>query len=362
MLYYSYNFTDIIEVIYQYKLNAFIAHTNMVIKRLAKKVWRIFQGPVLGTKTVYIEGVPVGREHTGYIIAEIGINHNGDLNIAKQLIAESALAGCQAVKLQKRTIEDVYSKEELEKPRAVDVEVLKNAIARGVLSPEAVDRLTKSDFKDSTNGDLKYALEFTLEEYKILKAYAEERGIHFFASPWDVKSVDVLEEVGVPAYKIASASLTDDELLRKVHATGKPIILSTGMSSLEQVRHAVDVLGVENLILLHTISTYPAEDKNINLRLIPALRSLYPTVPIGYSGHEKGLAISVAATTLGAHVIERHVTLDKNMFGSDQKASIEPGELKELVEGIRAIESAFGDGVKRVLEEEIPIREKLRRV
>lgn len=332
------------------------------MKKIIKKIWRKIQGPTQGTKTVYIGNVPIGKIHSSYIIAEIGINHNGDIAIAKQLIDASADAGCQAVKLQKRTIEDVYTKEELEKPRAVDGAVLRNAVARGVLSKEAVDRLTKSDFKDSTNGDLKYALEFTKDEYHVLKSYADEKGLHFFASPWDIKSVDFLEEIEVPVYKIASASLTDDALLRKVRETGKVVILSTGMSSLEQVKHAVDVLGVEKLILLHTISTYPAEDKNINLSLIPALRSLYPTVPIGYSGHEKGLAISVAATTLGAHVIERHITLDKNMFGSDQKASIEPKELKELVDGIRSIEAAFGDGVKRVLDGELPIRDKLRRV
>jgi N-acetylneuraminate synthase len=160
----------------------------MNISKLLKKIVRAVRGPAQGTKTVHIGDVPVGKNHFGYIIAEIGINHNGDMAIAKQLIDASADAGCQAVKLQKRTIEDVYTKEELDKPRAVDVAVLKNAVARDVLSKEAVDRLTKSDFKDSTNGDLKYALEFTTDEYRLLKEYSNAKGLHFFASPWDLKS------------------------------------------------------------------------------------------------------------------------------------------------------------------------------
>jgi N-acetylneuraminate synthase len=334
----------------------------MSIKKIAKKVLRHIKGPVKGTKTVHVESVPIGRAHPTYIIAEIGINHNGDVYIAKQLIDASVDAGCQAVKFQKRTIEDVYTEEELAKARVVNESVLRNAVKRGVLSKDAVERLEKSDYKESSNGDLKYALEFTRAEYEELKKYAEDKKIHLFASPWDLKSVDFLEELGVPAHKIASASLTDHDLLRKVKATGKPTILSTGMSTLEEVATAVKVFGLDNLILLHTVSTYPAEDKNINLSVLPAMRALYPTVPIGYSGHEAGLAISAAATTLGAHVLERHVTLDKTMYGTDQSASIEPKELKELVMGIRAIEAAFGDGVKRVLDEEIPIREKLRRV
>jgi N-acetylneuraminate synthase len=328
------------------------------LRRFKKAVF----GGTQGTKTLYIGDIPVGKAHSAYIIAEVGINHIGDIEIAKKLIKAAADAGCQAVKLQKRTVNVVYTPEELAKPRAVDETLLRNAVKRGVLSPEAVLRLEKSGYKESTNGDLKYALEFTKDEYVELKKFADELGIHFFASPWDLESVDVLEEIGVLVHKIASASITDTELLKKVKTTGKPTILSTGMSSMEEVERAVETFGTDNLILLHTVSTYPAEDKNINLSLIPALRAKYPTVPIGYSGHEAGLAVSVAATTLGAHVIERHVTLDKTMFGSDQKASIEPHELKELVRGIRSIEAAFGDGVKRVLDDEIPIREKLRRV
>lgn len=331
--------------------------TNL-LARIARKI----SGKTLETQTVHIGGIAIGRKHPSYIIAEIGINHNGDMDIAKKLIDVAADAGCQAAKFQKRTVDVVYTAAELAKPREVSEVVLRNAVKRGVLSPEAVARLEKSNYKESTNGDLKYALEFSEAEYQELKKHADTRGIHLFASPWDEASVDFLEKLDVPAHKIASASLTDHALLKKVRATGKPVILSTGMSTLEEIKAAVAVLGTDNLILLHTVSTYPAENKNINLRIIPVLRNLYPTVPIGYSGHESGLAISAAATSLGAHVIERHVTLDRNMYGSDQKASIEPHELTELVQGLRAIKEAFGDGQKRVIDEEVPIKEKLRRV
>jgi N-acetylneuraminate synthase len=334
----------------------------MNIIKVLKSARKKFFGTSPGTKTVHIGGIPVGKNHPAYIIAEIGINHNGDTEIAKRLIDASVEAGCQAIKFQKRTIEDVYTQEELAKSRVVDESVLRNAVRRGVLSKDAVQRLEKSGYKESTNGDLKYALEFTMSEYKELRTYAESKHIHIFASPWDLKSVDFLEELNVPAHKIASASLTDDELLLKVKATGKPTILSTGMSTLGEIEHAVSVFGLDNLILLHTVSTYPAEYRNVNLNVIPMLRRKYPTIPIGYSGHESGSAISLVAASLGAHVIERHVTLDRNMFGSDQKASIEPMELKELVIGIRAIDEAIGDGIKSVIPEEIPIREKLRRV
>jgi N-acetylneuraminate synthase len=334
----------------------------MELLNTLRKVKRSIFGAAPTTKTVSIGGIPVGKKHPSYIIAEIGINHNGDIEIAKKLIDAAADAGCQAVKFQKRTVPVVYTEAELAKAREVDETVLRNAVKRGVLSSEAVMRLESSGYKNSTNGDLKYALEFTMPEYKELKAHADAKGIHLFASPWDLQSVDFLEELGVPAHKIASASLTDDELLRKVKATGKPTILSTGMSTMEEIEHAVTVFGVENLILLHTVSTYPAEYRTINLRTIPTLKRKYPTIPIGYSGHESGSAISIVAASLGAHVIERHITLDRSMFGSDQKASIEPQELKELVSSIRSVDEAFGDGIKTIIPEEIPIREKLRRV
>ena len=317
--------------------------------------------PALTTQDVYIGDISVGRGKPCFFVAEIGINHNGSVEIAKKLIDVAAQAGAQAVKFQKRTVPVVYSAGELAKPRAVDRTVLENAIKRGVLSKEAVGRLQKSDFKDSTNGDLKWALEFTEAEYRDIFAYAKEKGLLAFASPWDLESVDFLEKLNVPGYKIASATLTHHDLLRKVRLTNKPVILSTGMSTLEEVMTAVSVLGTKDLILLHTVSTYPSQDSELNLRFIPRLRSMYPVVPIGYSGHEKGLTPSLAAATYGAHLIERHITLDRIMFGTDQSASLEPQEFTQLIRDVRTLEAAAGTGVKAVLASEIPIREKLRK-
>ncbi len=313
------------------------------------------------TQDVFLADIPVGRAKPCFFVAEVGINHNGSVEIAKKLIDMAAEGGAQAVKFQKRTVPVVYSAEELAKPRAVDRAVLENAVKRGVLSTEAVERLKKSDFKDSTNGDLKWALEFTEAEYRELFNYAKSKGLLAFASPWDLESVDVLEKLGVPCYKIASASLTYHDLLRKVRTTGKPVILSTGMSTLEEIRVAVSVLGTDNLVLLHTVSTYPSDNAEINLRFLPRLRNMYPTVPVGYSGHEKGLIPTLSAATYGAHLIERHVTLDRTMFGTDQSASLEPSEFAQLIREVRILEAAAGSGMKTVLASEIPIREKLRK-
>lgn len=313
------------------------------------------------TQDVHVGDVAVGRGHPRFFVAEIGINHNGSIDIAKKLIDAAADAGAQAVKFQKRTVPVVYTPEELAKPRAVDRLVLENAIKRGVLSDEATARLQKSDFKDSTNGDLKWALEFTEAEYQELFDYAKSRGLLAFASPWDLESVDVLEKLNVPCYKIASATLTYHDLLRKVRATGKPVVLSTGMSTMEEVHKAVEVLGTKNLVLLHTVSTYPSDDSEINVRLVAKLHQIFPTVPIGYSGHEKGLIPTLAAANVGAHMIERHITLDKKMFGTDQSASLVPHEFAELIRDVRIMEKAHGDGIKRVLPSEVPIREKLRK-
>jgi N-acetylneuraminate synthase len=277
----------------------------------------------------------VGDGQPAYIVAEIGINHNGDINIAKKLIDVAALAGCQAVKFQKRTIEVVYSKEELERPR-------------------------ESPF-GTTNGDLKRALEFGLAEYREIDRYCKEKNIDWFASCWDEGSVDFIDQFDVPCYKIASASLTDDNLLRHTRSKGKPILLSTGMSTLEQIDHAVEILGKQDLILLHTCSTYPAEYSELNLRVIKTLQERYG-VPVGYSGHETGLSTTIATIPLGACVIERHITLDRAMWGSDQAASVEPQGFMRLVRDIRLVETALGDGVKRVIDREIPIMKKLRRV
>jgi N-acetylneuraminate synthase len=277
----------------------------------------------------------IGAGKPCYVIAEIGINHNGDIDLAKKLINVASGSGCDAVKFQKRTIDVVYTAEELAKPR-------------------------ESPF-GATNGDLKRGLEFEQEEYEEIDRYCREVKIDWFASCWDEASVDFIAQFNVPCFKIASASLTDDKLLRHTRAVGKPIILSTGMSTIKEVDQAVEVLGKKDLILLHACSTYPAYYEELNLHVIDVLRGRYG-VPVGYSGHETGLPSSVAAAVLGACIIERHITLDRSMWGSDHAASLEPNGITRLVRDIRLIEKSMGDGVKRVLEREQPIIKKLRRV
>lgn len=328
---------------------------------VAKAVKYIFLGPPPQTQDVYIGTIAVGRGKPVFFVAEIGINHNGSIDIAKKLIDVALDAGAQAVKFQKRTVPIVYSTEELAKPRVASRAVLENAIKRGVLAKDAVERLIKSDFKDSTNGDLKWALEFTEPEYKELFNYAKSKGLLCFASPWDESSVDFLEKFDPPCYKIASASITDHKLLKKVRETEKPVIASTGMSTMIEINAAVNILRGVPLILLHTVSTYPAQNEELNLRSIAKLRQAFPAIPIGYSGHEKGIATSLAASVIGAHLIERHITLDRNMFGTDQSASLEPAEFAELIKSVREAQAAFGDGVKKILPSEVPIMKKLRK-
>ena len=277
----------------------------------------------------------VGEGHPAYVIAEIGINHNGDIDLARRLISVAVAAGCDAVKFQKRTIDVVYTAEELAKPR-------------------------ESPFGE-TNGDLKRGLEFEFEEYQEIDRYCHELKIDWFTSCWDEASVDVIAKFNVPCFKIASASLTDDNLLRHTRAVGKPILLSTGMSTIKEIDHAVEVLGKKDLILLHACSTYPAFYEELNIRAIDTLRDRY-NLPVGYSGHETGLPSSVAAAARGACIVERHITLDRSMWGSDHAASLEPNGITRLVRDIRLIEKSMGDGVKRVLEREQPIIKKLRRV
>jgi N-acetylneuraminate synthase len=284
---------------------------------------------------VRIGGRLVGPGFPTFTVAEIGINHNGDLEVAKKLIEAAQRAGCDAVKFQKRTVEVVYSAEELAWPR-------------------------ESPF-GTRNSDLKYGLELGSEAYAAIDQLCRTLGILWFASCWDEASVDVIEQFDPPCYKIASACLTDDHLLRYHQRKGRPIILSTGMSTLEQIDHAVDVLGREQLILLHCTSAYPADPKELNLRVIPSLMERYG-VPVGYSGHEVMLYTSLAAMVVGACVIERHLTLDRAMWGSDQAASVEPQGMTKLIRDIRATEAALGDGVKQVYDSEVPIMKKLRRV
>jgi N-acetylneuraminate synthase len=277
----------------------------------------------------------VGAGEPVMVVAEIGINHNGRLDLAMQLIRAAAESGCHAVKFQKRTVSDVYTRDELAQPR-------------------------ESPF-GTTNGDLKRGLEFGHDDYLEIDRACKDAGLLWFASCWDVASVGFLEAFDPPCYKIASPCLTDHELLQRHRRTGRPILLSTGMSTLDEIDAAVEVLSREQLVLMHCTSTYPSRNEELNLRAIPELARRYG-VPVGYSGHEVGLATTLAATVLGAAVVERHLTLDRAMWGSDQAASVEPHGLARLVKYIAAVESALGDGVKRVYESEYPAMRKLRRV
>lgn len=279
----------------------------------------------------------VGPGRPVYVTGEIGINHNGDLDNALRLIDGAVRAGADAVKFQKRTPEICTPRDQW------DIE------------------------RDTPWGrmpyiDYRHRVEFGVEEYARIDEYCQAKGIAWFASPWDTEAVDFLEQFDLPAHKVASASLTDDELLRKLRATGRTVILSTGMSTPAQIRHAVEVLGSEQTLMCHATSTYPAKPEELNLRMINTLNAEYPNVPIGYSGHETGLQTTLAAVALGAVFVERHITLDRAMWGSDQAASVEPGGFERLVRDIRVIEQALGDGVKRVYDSELGPMKKLRRV
>ncbi|MDA5281516.1 N-acetylneuraminate synthase family protein [Streptomyces sp. NPDC054904] len=279
----------------------------------------------------------VGAGRPTYVIGEIGINHNGELANALALVDAAADAGCDAVKFQKRTPEICTPRDQWDIERDTPW-----------------GRMTYIDYR--------HRVEFGEDEYRAIDARCAERGIDWFASPWDTEAVAFLEKFDVPAHKVASASLTDDELLLALRATGRTIILSTGMSTPRQIRHAVEVLGSENIVLLHATSTYPAKAEELNLRVIQSLEAAYPNVPVGYSGHETGLQTTVAAVAMGACAVERHITLDRAMWGSDQAASVEPGGLTRLVRDIRTIETALGDGIKRVYDSELAPMKKLRRV
>jgi sialic acid synthase SpsE len=272
-----------------------------------------------------------------YITGEIGINHNGELANAIALVDQAADAGCDAVKFQKRTPELCTPRDQWEIERDTPW-----------------GRMTYIDYRRR--------VEFDIEAYAAIDEHAKRRGIAWFASPWDVPSVDFLEAFDVPAHKVASACLTDDELLRRLRATGRTIILSTGMSTMRQIRHAVEVLGSDNIILCHATSTYPAPAAELNLRMIHTLQAEFPNVPIGYSGHETGLPTTLAAVAMGAVFIERHITLDRSMWGSDQAASIEPQGLVRMVRDVRVITEAMGDGVKQIYDGERAAMRKLRRV
>ncbi|PZQ91939.1 MAG: N-acetylneuraminate synthase [Leifsonia xyli] len=279
----------------------------------------------------------IGVDEPVYVIAEIGLNHNGSVELAKQLIDVAADAGAQAVKFQKRTPE--------------------------ISTPEHMREVRReTPWGEMSYLEYRYRVEFDREQYIEIGDHATMRGLDWFASPWDVPAVEFLEELGVVAHKVASASVTDHDMLRALAATGKPVILSTGMSTLEQIDAAIDILGTEKLVVLHATSTYPLPPEEANLRAIQTLQARYAGVPVGYSGHERGLQISLAAVALGAVAVERHITLDRTMWGSDHAASLEPTGLEHLVRDIRIIGDALGDGVKRVFPGEIAPMEKLRRV
>jgi len=287
--------------------------------------------------TVSIGSRVIGGGRPAYVIAEIGLNHNGDVDIAKRLIDVAADAGADAVKFQKRTPE--------------------------ISTPEHMrDVPRETPWGTMTYLEYRRRVEFGRDEYVEIGDYATLRGLDWFASPWDVPSVDFLEELNVVAHKVASASVTDLELLTALRETGKPTILSSGMSTIEQIDRALETLGTDRVVLMHATSTYPMEPEEANLRVITTLRDRYPGVPIGYSGHERGLQISLAAVALGAVAVERHITLDRTMWGSDHAASLEPTGLSHLVRDIRVIETALGDGVKRVFPGEQAPMAKLRRV
>jgi N-acetylneuraminate synthase len=286
---------------------------------------------------VRIAGRWVGDGEPVFVIAEIGINHNGSLEIAKKLIDGAVLSGADAVKFQKRTPERCVPKEQ-----------------RHLERDTPWGRMTYIEYRRK--------VEFGEREYAAIGRHCRERGILWFASCWDEEAVEFIERFDPPCYKVASASLTDHVLIRRKRQTGRPLILSTGMSTIEEIRHGVEAAGPRDLLIAHATSTYPCPVEQLNLRMIPVLKAAYPECPIGYSGHETGLAPTWAAVTLGATFVERHITLDRAMWGSDQAASVEIGGLMRLVSNIRDIERSLGDGVKRVYPGELPQIQKLRRV
>ena len=278
----------------------------------------------------------VGDGHPTYIIAEIGINHNGDLGIAKEIIDAAVRAGVDAVKFQKRTPE-------------------------ACVPLEQQGQMRETPWGYISYLDYRYKVEFDEEEYQEIDRYCAERGIDWCASAWDEGSVDFLERFNPICYKVPSASLTDHALLKHIRSKGRPLILSTGMSTQEQIEEAVSVVGTENLAIMHCTSAYPCDPEELNLKMIHTLKDRYPC-PIGYSGHEVGLVPSAVAVALGATLVERHITLDRAMWGSDQAASVEPGGFAKLVKYIRVTEQSLGDGVKQVYESEKSSLRKLRRV
>jgi len=276
----------------------------------------------------------IGPGQPVYIVAEIGINHNGDLSLTKKLIDVAAVAGIDAVKFQKREPDICVPEEQ-----------------KGTMRDTPWGPMTYLEYR--------YKMEFDRSQYEEIDEYCRNKGVAWFTSCWDISSVNFIEDFKPVCYKIASASLTDNELIDYLDQKKRPIILSTGMSTWEQIKQAVDRIKLSPLIITHNTSTYPCPPKELNLRMIQTLQRYFGG-PVGYSGHEVGLQTSYAAVALGASLIERHITLDRHMWGSDQMASVESTGIFRLVRDIRIIEQALGDGVKQVYESELPNMKKLR--
>ena len=291
----------------------------------------------MNKREIKVDDITIGDNHPCFVIGEIGINHNGSVEIAKKIIEGAKSAGCDAVKFQKRTPEICTPKDQWYIERDTPW-----------------GRMTYIDYR--------YKVEFGIDQYSEIDKYCKEIGIIWFASCWDEEAVDFIEQFNPPLYKTASASLTDNDLLVKHKNLKKPLIISTGMSTINEIEDAIEVFGLENLLIAHSTSSYPAKNNELNLRMINTLKEKYPGVPIGYSGHEVGLAPTWAAVSLGASFVERHITLDRAMWGTDQAASVEIGGFQRLISNIRDIEASLGDGVKKVYDSEIPVMKKLRRV
>ncbi len=340
----------------------------------------------------------VGTGAPCFVIAEVGINHNGSLDLALQLIEKAASAGAQAVKFQKRDVPVVYSDAERKTSRQFDKSFIENAMKRAAIEgvvypvfPERgqMDRLEawlRGETVETTNGDLKYALEFGPKEWDIIRAHCEKYGLAWGVSSWDGLSVFEIDGFQPDFHKIASACLPHEDLLLRIKRCNRPVIMSTGGSTIEQIRHAVSILGRKNLVILHCTATYPSKDEEGNVAMVTTLRKEFHDVPIGYSGHEGDLLSSELAVSLGADVVERHITLDRTLPGSDQKASLELHEFESLIASIRVIETKrgtrpslkpeewaraddmvrvatlLGDGVKKIFPREVEVMKKLRRV
>ena len=279
----------------------------------------------------------IGDSHPVFVVAEIGINHNGSLELAKRLIDGAVLSGADAVKFQKRTPEKCVPRHQW-----------------NVMRDTPWGRMSYIDYR--------HRIELGPNQYAEIDRHCRDRGMLWFASCWDEDSVEFMEQFAPPCYKAASASLTDTALLRRMKATGRPLMISTGMSTMEEIEAAVAGVGMGNLLIAHATSAYPCPVDALNLRMIHTLKRKYPACLIGYSGHETGLAPTWAAVSLGAAFVERHITLDRAMWGTDQAGSVEIGGLMRLVSNIRDIERSLGDGVKRLYEAELAQRQKLRLV